>query len=81
MIDKIRMAAIQSFLRAVYWLARPSVRGRKFLQHYEIIGRMSTKQVRPGDRALKEVQRGSLFINGQEVLSTPGDQIADFEEK
>lgn len=81
MIDTIRMAAIQSFLRAAWWLARPSVRGRKFLQHYEIIGRMSTKQVRPGDTALKAVQRGSLFVNGEQVLSTPSDEIANLEKE
>ena len=81
MIDRIRLYGITKALKLARWLARPSIRGRKFLTHFEIIAKMTTSQVRRGDANLAAVDKATLFVDGYPVIETPKNELEEEIER
>lgn len=74
MIDRFRMKAIKAMVRCAWWLARPTIRGRKVLQHWEIHFQAEIHRTAKNDPLLHGVRSGSLFIGGELVLSQNVDE-------
>lgn len=67
-IDRFRMRWIKRAVCAAWWLARPTFRGKKILQHWEICLNMDMGKVPGRYPHLLAVRRGSLLVGGEPVL-------------
>lgn len=74
----MRIKVIGWLMRAAYWLARPSINGTKFGQHFEIIVDAKFSIVNKSTRCHR-MDQGILVVHGFEVfcLKTPQQEAID----
>ena len=77
MIDGVRIATIGMLGKAMWWIARPSIGKKKFMQHLEIVAKIEIETVRKGDNALVSVKSGAIYVAGMEILKTPKTTIEE----
>lgn len=71
-----RIRAIRALLRAAAWLARPSLRGHKILEHYEINIEIDTGK---GPVEFRSLKRGALLVRHHEVFTYKDAETAELD--
>lgn len=75
-IHELRIGTIRKCLALVRWLTRPSIRGHRILQHYEVMLEMELEPV-PAKPRLMKVRRGTLAIGLEKVLEVGRNEELD----
>ena len=75
-----RIRAIRAMLRAAAWLARPSLRGHKILEHYEINIEINIEiDTGKGPVEFRSLKRGALLVRHHEVFTYKDAETAELD--